>query len=65
MARAGAGSNHVALAADRFGHCAFRTTEALGALALLLQKAGVSLSAQMPSYRNDLLDSSRTEESVQ
>lgn len=47
---AGRNDRLTAVAVDRYGHCAFRTGEVLGAFALLAQRSGVRMSAALRAY---------------
>lgn len=40
------------IAIDRYGHCAFRTGEVLGAFAVLVERTGVRLSEALRAYRS-------------
>lgn len=51
---AGRADRLTAVAVDRYGHCAFRTGEILGAFALLAERAGVRLSAALRAYRSGI-----------
>ena len=50
--QAGAHSQFVGLVVDRYGHCNFETGEVLGALAILVDRADIPLSAALRAYRS-------------
>jgi pimeloyl-ACP methyl ester carboxylesterase len=51
---AGRDERLTAVAVDRYGHCAFRTGEVLGALAVLAERSGVGLSSALAAYRSGI-----------
>ncbi len=50
----GAGKQLTLLPVTRFGHCEFTVNEVLGALALLVDKTGLSLSPNLQVYRDSI-----------
>lgn len=59
---AGRRDRFTAFAIDRYGHCAFRAGEVLGAFALLAQRAGASLTAALRAYLAELVPEPSEEE---